>query len=319
MARDCAAQLAPYGKSIADATAYYLRHLEAAATSISVAALVSEYLDSRRRAGCSEVHLIDLRYRLGAFARVFGSEAVRVFSADQIERWLHGLDLSPVSINNFRTRLSSLFAYARVRHYVDANPLEAVSKVREPAQALEILTPEGLATVLANSPPELVPAIAIGAFCGLRTAELLRLDWREIDLGRGYVHVLAAKAKSARRRLIPISENLAQWLRPYAGSSGKLFRASAGIYHRDCARVARLAGLQRWPRNGLRHSYASYHLAKFQNAHELALHMGHTSSAMIFQHYRELVTPEAVARYWAISPPDQGGVVVPIQLQEAAS
>jgi integrase len=319
MARDCAAQLAPYGKSIADATAYYLRHLEALATSINVEALVSEYQDSRRRAGFSTVHLNDLKYRLGAFARDFGPVSVREITASQIEHWLHGLGLGPVSTNNFRTRLVALFSYARARHYVDANPLEAVSKVREPARAPEIFTPAQLAVVLANSPSELVPAIAIGAFAGLRTAELLRLDWREVDWRRGYVHVLASKAKSARRRLIPISDNLARWLRPYAAYTGKLYRKSAGIYHGECARVVRLAGLERWPQNGLRHSFASYHLAKHQNAHELALLMGHTSSAMIFQNYRELVTPEAAARYWAVSPPDQDGVIVPIQLQEAAS
>src|SRR6516164_7881183 len=39
MARDCAALLAPHGKSLADATSFYLDHLEKLRRSISVAAL----------------------------------------------------------------------------------------------------------------------------------------------------------------------------------------------------------------------------------------------------------------------------------------
>jgi integrase len=56
----------------------------------------------------------------------------------------------------------------------------------------------------------------------------------------------------------------------------------------------------------LRHSFASYHLAHFKNANELALEMGHTNSEMIFRHYRELVQPKEAARYWQITPADRG-------------
>ncbi len=65
----------------------------------------------------------------------------------------------------------------------------------------------------------------------------------------------------------------------------------------------REAGLKQWPFNGLRHSYASYHLAQFKDAARLALEMGHTDTSMIFGHYRELVRTVEAARYWQIEPP----------------
>jgi hypothetical protein len=43
-------------------------------------------------------------------------------------------------------------------------------------------------------------------------------------------------------------------------------------------------------------------LAHFQSAETLALQMGHTSSRMIFEHYREVVTPQAAQLYWGIRP-----------------
>jgi integrase len=69
---------------------------------------------------------------------------------------------------------------------------------------------------------------------------------------------------------------------------------------REAARE--IAGIQEWPSNALRHSYASYHLAKFQDSAALALQMGHSTTAMLFAHYREVVTPADAEEYWAILP-----------------
>jgi integrase len=64
-----------------------------------------------------------------------------------------------------------------------------------------------------------------------------------------------------------------------------------------------------WPSNGLRHSFASYHLAHFRNAALLALELGHTNQEITFRHYRELVTPEAAKKYWNIRPAVQTNLV----------
>jgi len=39
-------------------------------------------------------------------------------------------------------------------------------------------------TVLHAVPPHLIPLLAIGAFSGIRMAELARLDWTAVDLDR---------------------------------------------------------------------------------------------------------------------------------------
>jgi hypothetical protein len=56
-----------------------------------------------------------------------------------------------------------------------------------------------------------------------------------------------------------------------------------------------------WPQNVTRHSFVSYHLAQFQNAGKTALEAGH-SEQMLFNHYRELVTSDEAAAFWAITP-----------------
>jgi integrase len=217
-----------------------------------------------------------------------------------------------------RSIVRAFFTFAVKRKHLDTNPVSAIDKVRLIGKAPEIFTPEVLAKVLAAAPRSLLPSLAIGAFAGLRTSELLRLNWSNVDLVRGFVHVQADRTKSARRRLVRISPNLMEWLRPFAGEAGAIYTAGRRNYHEQIGDLLdainradqqtygsiskeRLEPLK-WPNNGLRHSFASYHLAQHQNAAQLALEMGHTTTRMIFENYRELVTPEAAALYWSIVP-----------------
>jgi integrase len=62
------------------------------------------------------------------------------------------------------------------------------------------------------------------------------------------------------------------------------------------AKARRAAKLRHWPKNGLRHSFASYHLALHENANALALEMGHTTTKLIYSNYRNLVMPEDAKR-----------------------
>jgi hypothetical protein len=75
----------------------------------------------------------------------------------------------------------------------------------------------------------------------------------------------------------------------------------------DASREA--AGIDDWPDNALRHSFASYQLAHFKDAPALALEMGHTDSGLIFNHYRQLVGPKEAERYWNIRPAPVSKVV----------
>jgi integrase len=66
--------------------------------------------------------------------------------------------------------------------------------------------------------------------------------------------------------------------------------------------VRKEAGLAQWPKNGLRHSFASYRLAAIHDAPRVASELGHTSPQMLYSTYRELVLPEEAERYWKIAP-----------------
>ena len=143
----------------------------------------------------------------------------------------------------------------------------------------------------------MIPYGALAAFAGLRQAEIQRLDWSEISFDRGHIEVTAAKAKTAGRRLVPLLPVLRNWLEPYRATGPVCDLSNVA---KPLLKAAKAAGIA-WKRNALRHSYISYRVAALQDVSRVALEAGN-SPAMIFKHYRELVTPEAAAAWFDVQP-----------------
>ena len=84
------------------------------------------------------------------------------------------------------------------------HPIPDVERAKKRSGEIEILTVDQTSTLLKNASVETIPYWSIGAFAGLRTAEIERLDWREVDFDAGLTEVKASKAKTATRRLVTI-------------------------------------------------------------------------------------------------------------------
>jgi integrase len=151
--------------------------------------------------------------------------------------------------------------------------------------------------------------LAIGAFAGLRTAEIERLEWADIDLAGGFIEVKARKAKTRSRRLVPVLPNLAQWLAPFTSQTGTVWTGTPATLIEARAETVKAAKVA-WKDNALRHSFISYRLAQIQNAAQVALEAGN-SPQMVFRHYRELVKP-ADAQAWFAVKPESAANIVPL-------
>ena len=304
-------RLAEYGKTIVDAADFLVHHLEQIRRcKTTVSQLAAEVIAAKQKAGRSALYLIDLRKRLRRFCEDFGNQPIASVTVEQVDNWLGNLPLSPKSRTNFRGNIHVLFSYATKRRMLDFNPVEHTTKPTLIDKPPEIFTVDELRALLqaANRvEPDTIPMLTIGAFAGLRDAEIKRLDWSEVDLARGHIEIKAAKAKSARRRIVPIQPNLAAWLRPYSGKTGRVVPDG---YRGKLERVRKAVGLTDWPNNGLRHSFASYRLAAIHDAPRVSSELGHTSPTMLYSTYREVVLPEEAVRYWKIEPPVEAENVV---------
>jgi integrase len=299
-------KLAAHGKSLTDAATFYLDYLEKIRRyNVTVAQLAEEVVNAKRKDGHAPMYIADLRKRLARFCRDFGDRVIAGITVEELDNWLRDLNCSPKSRANFRANIGVLFSYAERRRMIDSNPILRTARPKLPNNPPEIFRVDELSALLdaANRVfPDLVPVLAIGAFAGLRDSEIKRLTWSEVDLARGFIEVKASKAKTARRRIIEIRPNLAAWLRPYRNTVGPVVPPNA---RNKLDVIRKEAGLTRWPKNGLRHSFASYRLASTHDAPRVASELGHTSPQMLYSTYRELVLPEEAERYWSIIPEQQ--------------
>jgi integrase len=295
-------RLAAYRKKPVDAFEHYLAHLERCKASMTVAALCDKFQAHKTKENLSRRYLDDLHYRLGMFAKQFGERIAAEVSTDEISRWLAGMEASPVTVQNHRRIASVLFNYAVTLKACAENPVDRAFKPSKAETEVGILTVAQASALLsaAHDRPEILPAIAIGLFGGVRDAEIHRLDWSEIGFESGFITITPKKAKKRARRLIEIRPALRAWLEPLRQISGPVWPAGErGRILHEAAREA--AGITPWPHNALRHSFASYALAKWQNAAALALEMGN-SATVLMEHYREIVMPKDAEAFWSLTP-----------------
>ncbi len=145
-----------------------------------------------------------------------------------------------------------------------ANP-GAGTRTKPPGSAGKanpVISPAGASV---DSAVETKEAIALA---GLRTAEIERLDWREINLASKFIEVKTKKAKTRARRLVPIVPALAAWLQSYRAdeeadgppTEGPVWPQSLPYLFELQRDAAKEAGVD-WKHNALRHSFISYRVA----------------------------------------------------------
>ena len=265
-----------------------------------ISELVEELLFAKQADGLSRRYIETLRSHLHRFARVFG-RPIQAVTASDIEEWLRGLEIKARARNNIRASIVTLFRFGRKHNYLlrgVVTEADQVDKAKDRGGAIGILSPDQLELGLSRSRQKLRLFLVLGAFTGMRSSEILRLEWDDVKFNRGHILVAAEKAKTATRRLVPILPNLREWLNPYRQAKGALFTtrrtADQAIASVKACRIS-------WPNNALRHSYATYRLAVTADAARVALEMGNSPQKLI-TNYRELADPEEAERWFSIVP-----------------
>lgn len=275
-------ELARHGWSVAKAIAFASEHLRRAAAGKKLADAVTDFRAAKE--GKSDAYKRDLKGILSAFVQACPADATTSSVTTQdIDGFLTGLH--PVTANNRRRVLAVFFNWCMEQGQRPDNPAEraAVAKVSHGTPGT--LTPEELSALLAAADGRILPAVVLGAFAGLRQAEIRRLDWRNVDLAEGVVTLDAGATKTNSRRAVRLPAAAVAWLTDVAEKSGPAFiggpetraawdlcRLAAGFGPFETRLLAvrqataaltpkQRKALRPWPENALRHSAISYRLA----------------------------------------------------------
>ena len=294
------AKLAMKGGSILDAVRFFHAN-HAGLPNKLFKDVADECFAAKEAAGISHAYRRCLRRYLARMKDHFGSQPIADITTAQVDAWLRTVNGNHTSKNNFRRVFVTLFKWAREIGYLIQDRRTAPERAitfNGPESAPAIFTPAEMRKLLNVCRGPLLLPVVIGAFSGIRAAEIARLDWEDVLWDRGFIEIKAAKAKTRARRLLPLLPNLRAWLEPMRKAEGPVCVLSQV----DCrlSVLGRRAGV-RWRQNALRHSYASYRLAEIQDAAKVALEMGN-SPDKLFRHYRALVSAEAAKEWFSIMP-----------------
>jgi integrase len=254
--------------------------------------------DSRRT-------LNDIKYRLRQFVNRYGDAYVHEVTTPQVREFLQSVPKGDSRRNSYKW-LSPAFEFAKERHMVSANPFAVID--RPPAGRAEpgIYTPDAIAGLLNAADArfsELLPFLACAGLAGMRTAELLPtfvgdevLQWSDVLWEKRLLHVRPEVAKQTRRksgdrRYPPIEPALAHWTEPHRKDAGPIVSCSK-YYFLKRMRALFIQSEVLPVRNGLRHSFASYWLARTgqEGVGRLAVILG-CSEAVAKRHYVSTLEP----------------------------
>ncbi len=299
---ECRKALDGTGLALVDAARQAAAAHESRRKALTLTALGERFQADPETLKCSKAYRDDARKRWRRFVNHMGPETLATdVTSDAVRRWIMALPVADITRGNFHRNCSAVFSYAMNEELVTENPFRKVKKPKvEPKDGVEVFTPAQMAALLKAADPSWLPALAIGGFAGLRPEELRQLDWEEVDLKAGLIEVKASKSKTGEGRHVTISANLLAWLKSYAGETGRVVKPNE---RKKRLAAMETAKLERWPMDVLRHSFASYHVALYKDAGDTAHELGHRSTAMLFQHYRAAVKPEAAKAWWALMPP----------------
>ncbi len=303
---ECWGMLHAKGRTLREAALFMVKHAPEIGARMTVAegaaAFEQDAVDHNLRPSSIE----SIKRRLRKLVARYGARPVAEITRDDADAWLRTLSVK--SRNHFRVIAHGMFNFCIDRGaYVADNPFAAqrlrrgVKRDEPLPECLPWRTVEAIMQAAEEHEPSMVPALAIGFFTGLRTAELRGLDWSAVDLDARRITVTPATAKKRRARHVDIPDNLLQWLAPHRQTAGMV--APTGEKWRSRLDAIREHHKAPWPHNAMRHSFASHHLAMHGDAAKTSMQLGHhRDTSMLFEHYRALVTPEDASKYFEIRP-----------------
>lgn len=329
---DAHTKLKPHGKTIGDAVDFYLKHLTAQAGGKDLKEAVDEFV-LKVKATKSERYHQSIKNRLETMVKRLpaGYSTAQVTSMD-VASILDGLAAAATK-RSYKANMRTFFTWCKSdKGYCQSNPLEGAPRITSDAEKdVQVLTPKQMARLLEECDESILPGVVLAGFCGLRMAEVARIDWSAIKLKSKTIAIRGAVAKTGSRRVVDIPDNAVEWLTPRVKTEGAVWpagdeyrtpwniarlRSGWGPFQSTCAAVnavqkamgeAKRKKLKPWPDNALRHSAISYRLAKTSDLALVATQAGNSPS-MVKKHYDAVVEKDAAEAWFSIRPATPGNV-----------
>ena len=268
---------------------------------VTVQAAGEKCLAAKTDAGRRKNSLVAFGCTLRSMTAAFGAKSIQAVAAADIDGWLSSHpEWSPKTKLNNLKYASSLFAWCVRKRMLTFNPCMGVERPVVPFKAVKILTVAQIRQLLktcCEEDPALLGFLALVLFGGLRVAEARRC--KSSNLTNSTIDLGGESCKLNERRCVKMSAQLCAWLSAWQ-ADGQLYGAvDVPDFAHRLQRLQKVSGVT-IPKNGLRHSFCSYHLELI--GADATARAANNSPTMLFKHYVSQVTKEDAQAFAGILP-----------------
>lgn len=240
---------------------------QAALKALTIADMISDYMEARNPRAPDILVLINLTETIGHYPLHDANEAWRAWTRTR------GRNLAPASLHRWRAILMAAINSGCKSLGLTPPPIATVAKVKPPTAIY--LSREDRDRLLSCYSANARPVAVTLCFQGLRSGEALRLDWQFVDFVRKSIFI--HQTKTGRQRSIPMHPRVHQelftlWEARGMPDKGTVFLTSTGIPYHDQTKVrfggnpfrfvhnqaCRRAGINGFTPHSWRHHWASW-------------------------------------------------------------
>ena len=300
------------GAGVLEMARFWSLHHQSATGTRTVQEVLGEMIAAKQGEGLDAEYLRNVREPLAKFAMAVPGPIAEITAAT-IREYLQKAYPVPRTRNNIRGSLVMLFRFARAaKDLPDGRTTEAelVGRAKVRKKAPSVYTAVQLREWLEVVRPEWLPWMVLGAFAGIRTKEVERMDWSDIQWITREIYIRPEVAKTGEGRYVPMQDNLVAWLLEHRKGSGS-FLPDEGRVNLETDRMSKLrlkSGQARWDRNALRHSYGSHRLGIIQDLAKLTVEMGN-SIQVNRTNYQNPRSRQQCVEYFNLFPTAKGTVI----------
>ncbi len=252
----------------------------------------------------------------------FGDILIRDLIPATIREWIKGLKLTAKTVRNILTPFRSVIETALVDEIIDKNPLDKIvlsklldKKTRKSKYVVDPFDKKEIEAILNSAIGQIKNLFQFAFFTGLRTSELMALEWGDIDWINGRVYISRAIVYGRLKETKTAAGERYVLLLPPALDALKsqkayTFLQNERVFHyplkntpwQEPSQIRQQAWLPLLRKAGVRyrnpyqtrHTYASMMLSNGENIMWVARQMGHKNTEMVMKTYGKWIPDSSI-------------------------
>jgi integrase len=207
---------------------------------------------------------------------------------DNIAKKKQKENVRPATVNRMLEIIRAILRKAeREWEWIDRAPL--VRMLKEETLRIRWLTQDEASRLMQELPKHLVPLVTFSLATGLRHANVVGLQWQDVDLIRKHALIHPDQAKTKKAIPVPLNETAVSVLQKQMGKHPQYVFTYNGKPVKQCntkawKKALERAGIKNFRWHDLRHTWASWHVQNGTSLQELQQLGGWTSFEMVLRY-----------------------------------